>query len=157
MQTKVAIIGGGVVGILTAYFLSKKGFAVEIFEKKIGVAGGASLDNGSQISFSHIYPIYFQSRGLKTVFKSKQKFDSVLKSSEVTKSLLELQKEIEALLGREDNKNLIVAVPTQGLSGNHVKIGAISCGFDWDAGLVLLHPEKPLTTVSLLRCDYSPE
>lgn len=66
-------------------------------------------------------------------------------------TLLELQKEIEALLGREDNKNLIVAVPTQGLSGNHVKIGAISCGFDWDAGLVLLHPEKPLTTVSLLR------
>jgi D-amino-acid dehydrogenase len=93
VQTKVAIIGGGVIGVLTAYFLSKKGFTVEVFEKRMGVAGGASLANGSQISFSHIYPIYFENNGLKAVFKSKQKFDSVLKSGEVKKSILDLQKE----------------------------------------------------------------
>ncbi len=93
MQTKVAIIGGGVIAILTAYFLSKKGFSVEIFEKKIGVAGGASLANGSQISFSHIYPIYFQGRGLKSFLQSKQKFDCVIKSGEVSKAILEAQKD----------------------------------------------------------------
>ena len=65
--------------------------------------------------------------------------------------LLELQKEIEVLLGFKDNKNLIVAVPTQGLSGNHTKISGIFRGFDWDDGLALLNPEKPLTTVSLMR------
>lgn len=66
-------------------------------------------------------------------------------------TLLELHKQTEAILRDKNNKNLITAVPAQGLCGNHVKIRDISCGFDWDAGLVLLHPEKPLTTVSLLR------
>lgn len=66
-------------------------------------------------------------------------------------TLLELHEETKTLLRGRDNSNLIIAIPTQGLSGSHTKIRDISCGFDWDAGLALLHPEKQLTTVSLLR------
>ncbi len=91
MQGKVAVIGSGIVGILSAYFLNKKGFQVEVFEKRIDSARGASLANGSQISFSHIQPIYFEQKHFLSFFKSKNKFDSVFKGEFATK-IYEIQK-----------------------------------------------------------------
>lgn len=59
MKQEVIIIGGGIVGILSAYFLNKDGFKVKVIEKRKGVGFGASFANGSQISFSHILPTFF--------------------------------------------------------------------------------------------------
>lgn len=53
---KIVIIGAGVVGITTAYYLQKKGYEVEIFERNENCAMECSFANGGQLSYSHIEP-----------------------------------------------------------------------------------------------------
>ncbi len=62
MKTKVIIIGSGIIGLATAYFLNKKGYDVSVIERKNSSGQGASYANGSQISFSHILPLLFEER-----------------------------------------------------------------------------------------------
>lgn len=49
---RVAVLGAGVVGIVTAYYLSERGHAVTVIERADDVAGGASHANGGQLSYS---------------------------------------------------------------------------------------------------------
>lgn len=49
MQKNIAIVGGGVAGITTAYFLCKKGHKVTVYDPN-GIANQASYANGGQIS-----------------------------------------------------------------------------------------------------------
>ncbi len=51
---RVAVIGGGVVGCMTSYYLHQKGYQVTLFEKEADVAEHASLANASTLHFSYI-------------------------------------------------------------------------------------------------------
>jgi D-amino-acid dehydrogenase len=97
VQTKVVIVGGGIIGILTAYFLNKKGFAVKIIEKKLGVGLAASLANGSQISFSHIYPMFFEKKiGILSAFQKQHKYKNEISTK---------NPEVQAFLKKQDDES----------------------------------------------------
>ena len=49
----IAIIGGGVTGVTTAYALAKRGFAVTLFERRRYAAMETSFANGGQLSASN--------------------------------------------------------------------------------------------------------
>lgn len=53
---KIAILGGGVVGVTTAWYLSGKGHDVVVFDRQSGPALETSFANGGQISVSHAEP-----------------------------------------------------------------------------------------------------
>lgn len=50
---KALIIGGGIIGVTSAYTLARNGWAVTILDREPRVAMGASLGNGRQLSYSH--------------------------------------------------------------------------------------------------------
>jgi len=50
---KIAVVGGGITGITTAYALAKRGFAVTLFEKHRYAAMETSFANGGQLSASN--------------------------------------------------------------------------------------------------------
>ena len=70
---KIAVIGGGITGVTTAYALAKRGFAVTLLEKHRYAAMETSFANGGQLSASnaevwnHSSTIY---KGLKWMLKS---------------------------------------------------------------------------------------
>ena len=53
---KIVILGSGINGVLSAYFLARAGCKVEILEKETESAAGCSGANGGQLSFSHCEP-----------------------------------------------------------------------------------------------------
>lgn len=53
MTKKVAVIGAGITGITTAYYLAKKGYEVTVYEKERYPAMKTSYANGGQISVSN--------------------------------------------------------------------------------------------------------
>lgn len=56
MKNSVCIVGGGVVGLLCAYYLNKKGFGVTVFDKG-NFEDGASYGNAGMIVPSHFIPL----------------------------------------------------------------------------------------------------
>ena len=50
---KIAVIGGGITGVTTAYALAKRGFAVTLFESHRYAAMETSFANGGQLSASN--------------------------------------------------------------------------------------------------------
>ena len=48
-KKSVAIVGGGIAGITTAYFLAKKDYKVRLFDPD-GIAEHCSYANGGQLS-----------------------------------------------------------------------------------------------------------
>jgi D-amino-acid dehydrogenase len=52
-MTSIAIIGGGITGVTTAYALAKRGFAVTLFERHRYAAMETSFANGGQLSASN--------------------------------------------------------------------------------------------------------
>ncbi len=53
---KVVVIGAGVVGVTTAYFLNRQGFEVVVVDRGHEVAAETSFANGGQIAVSHAEP-----------------------------------------------------------------------------------------------------
>jgi D-amino-acid dehydrogenase len=53
MKKKIAVIGGGITGVTTAYALVKRGFAVTLIEKHRYPAMDTSFANGGQLSASN--------------------------------------------------------------------------------------------------------
>lgn len=53
---KVVVVGAGVVGVTTAYFLHRQGFDVVVVDRGQEVASETSFANGGQISVSHAEP-----------------------------------------------------------------------------------------------------
>lgn len=94
-RANVMVVGGGVVGLVTAYFLNKKGYNVQILEKRDGAALGASFANGSQISFSHIVPLSFDERQslIQRIFNKKRGILVNKKNTEVRNFLLKRKEE----------------------------------------------------------------
>jgi D-amino-acid dehydrogenase len=56
MQQQVIVIGGGVVGLTTAWSLLEAGFGVTVVERG-EIAGGASYGNGGQLSYRYVSPL----------------------------------------------------------------------------------------------------
>jgi D-amino-acid dehydrogenase len=48
----IAVLGAGVIGVTTAYYLSERGHSVTIVDRADDVASGASGGNGGQLSYS---------------------------------------------------------------------------------------------------------
>lgn len=51
---KVIVLGAGVIGVTSAYFLARAGHQVVVLEKNIDAGLGCSHANGGQLSYSHI-------------------------------------------------------------------------------------------------------
>jgi D-amino-acid dehydrogenase len=54
---RVAVLGAGVAGLTTAWFLAREGHAVEVIERNGGVALETSFANGAQLSYSYVAPL----------------------------------------------------------------------------------------------------
>src|SRR5258708_18405677 len=54
---QVCVLGAGVVGLTTAYYLARDGHEVAIVEGRSGAALEASFANGGQLSYSYVAPL----------------------------------------------------------------------------------------------------
>ena len=73
---KITIIGGGIIGLSSAYFLLKEGFEVTVIDKS-NISSGASFVNAGYITPSHIIPLAAPGRvaqGIKYMFDSASPF-----------------------------------------------------------------------------------
>lgn len=73
---KVTIIGGGVIGLCTAYYLRKTGYEVTVIERN-NITDGCSFGNMGYISPSHFIPLAtpgIVSQGLKWMMSSSSPF-----------------------------------------------------------------------------------
>lgn len=55
-RREVAVIGGGIFGVLSALEIAKKGYPVVIFEKELDIVTGASLINQCRVHMGYHYP-----------------------------------------------------------------------------------------------------
>jgi D-amino-acid dehydrogenase len=54
---QVIVIGGGVVGLASAWWLAEAGFGVTLLERESEVGSGASFRNGGQLSYRYVAPL----------------------------------------------------------------------------------------------------
>lgn len=66
---KVVVLGSGVIGVVSAYFLAKSGCEVVVIDKEVESGLGCSKANGGQLSYSHIQT-WAHKESLKSLFKS---------------------------------------------------------------------------------------
>ncbi|MEG0243401.1 MAG: FAD-dependent oxidoreductase, partial [Pseudomonas sp.] len=57
MKHKVTVIGGGVIGLATAYALVREGLSVELIEARDSLASATSFANGGQLSYRYVAPL----------------------------------------------------------------------------------------------------
>lgn len=53
----IVVIGGGIVGLTTAWSLLERGHSVSVVEREAEVASGASHANGGQLSYRYVSPL----------------------------------------------------------------------------------------------------
>ena len=53
---KIIVLGAGVIGVTTAYYLNKQGHDVTVIERNGASAAECSFANGGQLSYSHAEP-----------------------------------------------------------------------------------------------------
>ncbi|MDC6364481.1 MULTISPECIES: NAD(P)/FAD-dependent oxidoreductase [Flavobacteriaceae] len=73
---RVLVIGGGIVGLSTAYYLRKEGHEVTVVDKS-DITSGASFVNAGYLTPSHIVPLAAPgmiSKGIKYMFDSSSPF-----------------------------------------------------------------------------------
>ena len=73
---KISIIGGGIIGLCTAYYLSKEGFSVTLFDRS-DLTDGCSHGNAGMIVPSHVIPLAqpgMIKQGIKWMFDNKSPF-----------------------------------------------------------------------------------
>ena len=76
MSKNIIIIGGGIVGLSSAYFLQKEGHDVTVIDKS-DITSGASFVNAGYLTPSHIIPMASPgmiTKGLKMMFNSASPF-----------------------------------------------------------------------------------
>ncbi len=73
---RIGIIGGGIIGLFSAYYLLKKGHDVTIFEQN-AIGNGASTGNAGMIVPSHVVPLAAPgmiAKGFRWMFDAKSPF-----------------------------------------------------------------------------------
>ena len=73
---RVIVIGGGIVGLSTAFYLNKEGHEVVVLDKS-DLSGGASFVNAGYLTPSHIIPLAspgMMAKGIKWMFNSSSPF-----------------------------------------------------------------------------------
>jgi D-amino-acid dehydrogenase len=73
---KVGVIGGGIIGLCTAYYLAKEGYEVSVFDAS-DMSDGCSYGNAGMIVPSHIIPLAqpgMIAQGIKWMFDSQSPF-----------------------------------------------------------------------------------
>jgi len=76
MSKNIAIIGGGIIGLSTAYYLQKEGYKVTLVDKS-NMDSGASYVNAGYITPSHFIPLAAPgiiTKGIKWMFDSSSPF-----------------------------------------------------------------------------------
>ncbi|MFS4492034.1 NAD(P)/FAD-dependent oxidoreductase [Maribacter sp. 2308TA10-17] len=76
MSKNIVIIGGGIVGLSSAYFLQKEGHQVTVIDKS-DISSGASFVNAGYLTPSHIIPMASPGKitqGIKWMFNSSSPF-----------------------------------------------------------------------------------
>jgi D-amino-acid dehydrogenase len=58
---KIIILGAGIIGVTSAYYLAEQGYDVTVIERHADVAQESSYANGAQLCYSCIYPLYSNS------------------------------------------------------------------------------------------------
>lgn len=61
------VIGGGVIGLTSAWWLLEAGFGVTLLEREADVGQGASFSNGGQLSYRYVAPLADQGVPLKAL------------------------------------------------------------------------------------------
>jgi len=64
---QIIVIGGGVVGLTSAWWLLEAGFEVSLVERAPELASGASYGNGGQLSYRYVSPLADASVPLKAI------------------------------------------------------------------------------------------
>ena len=64
---QVIVIGGGVIGLSSAWWLLEAGFCVQLVEREPVVAAGASHSNGGQLSYRYVSPFADEGVPLKAM------------------------------------------------------------------------------------------
>src|ERR1700750_1226276 len=75
-MSKVLIIGGGIVGLSSAYYLQKKGYEVTVLDKG-DITDSCSFGNAGMIVPSHFVPLAAPGmiqQGIRWMFNSKSPF-----------------------------------------------------------------------------------
>lgn len=57
MKQRVTVIGGGVVGLATAYALVREGWSVDLIEARDSLGSATSFANGGQLSYRYVAPL----------------------------------------------------------------------------------------------------
>lgn len=73
---KVSIVGGGIIGLCSAYYLAKEGYEVSVFDES-AMDDGCSYGNAGMIVPSHIMPLAqpgMIAQGMKWMFDSQSPF-----------------------------------------------------------------------------------
>jgi len=78
-QKTVAVIGGGIFGILSALEIAKKGYPVVIFEKEPDIFLGASLVNQCRVHMGYHYPR--DTKTAKQSIEAKKDFEKMFASA----------------------------------------------------------------------------
>ncbi|WLI89125.1 D-amino acid dehydrogenase [Massilia sp. R2A-15] len=64
---EVIVIGGGVIGLTSAWWLLEAGYGVTLLEREADVGSGASYRNGGQLSYRYVSPLADQGVPLKAL------------------------------------------------------------------------------------------
>ena len=67
MREQVLVIGGGVVGLASAWWLAEAGYRVTVLERAPEVGSGASYSNGGQLSYRYVSPLADEGVPLKAL------------------------------------------------------------------------------------------
>jgi D-amino-acid dehydrogenase len=67
MQQQVIVIGGGVVGLTSAWWLAEAGYRVTVLERAPEVGSGSSYGNGGQLSYRYVSPLADEGVPLKAI------------------------------------------------------------------------------------------
>ena len=76
-MTRIAVIGAGVVGLMTAYYARQQGFEVTVIEKNPPRRDGSSFGNAGILVPSHIVPLAapgVMNQGLRWLFDAESPF-----------------------------------------------------------------------------------
>ena len=75
-MTQIGIVGGGIIGLCSAYYLHKAGYRVTLFDQA-PIADGCSFGNAGMIVPSHIIPLAqpgMMAKGIRWMLKSTSPF-----------------------------------------------------------------------------------